>query len=209
MRGCSCRRRGQGWWHVPPSRPSIPSPHPGGRRAGSSGAAGTGHVCGRSQKRSGEGPAGEAASQASRPLRLLPSLGPHSCPSPAGPIPGHQRRGPGGWREPRPARKQLVLANKTQCPRQRQSKRELGKLPSEDPPSLNRCLIRWNIPGSGRSTGPLLQPRCGKSRDEEFLQSRFLPLFAPMRRARLCVLFHRPILFLSETQPIIRPGVFS
>lgn len=169
----------------PPESALCPSPHPGGRRAGSSGAAGTGHVCGRSEKRSGEGPAGEAASQASRQLRLLPSLGPHSCPSPAGPIPGHQRSGPAADGNPGQQGSSWSWQTKHSAPGKDKARGNLGKLPSEDPPSLNQCLIRWNIPGSGRSTGPLLQPRCGKSRDEEFLQSRFLPPFAPMRRARL------------------------
>jgi len=58
-----------------------------------------------------------------------PSLGTHSCPvqPQRGRFPHFRKAALGCKMETWPARKQLVLANRKQCPRQKQSRREPGR----------------------------------------------------------------------------------
>lgn len=82
----------------------------------------------------GKGQQENASVQASRQLILLAQPGDTQLPRPPhrGRFP-HIRQAALGLKGNWPARKQLVLANKTQRPRQKQSKREPGNAWSEEP----------------------------------------------------------------------------
>ncbi|CAK7309806.1 hypothetical protein VULLAG_LOCUS14949 [Vulpes lagopus] len=106
-----------------------PARLPGAAGLRRSGAAGRGHSCGRSEKRWQCKDSGERIQPGLEAAHLLAQPGDTQLPRPSseGQIPPLQRSSPGPLSRTWPARKRLVLANKTQCPGQKQSKREPGK----------------------------------------------------------------------------------
>lgn len=110
------KRRKKKYWHLTWSQPlCLQAWLPEAAELRSSGAAGRGHMCWRSEKRSRCKDSGEnASSQASRQLIRLAQPGDTQlpCPTSEGQIHPHQRSSPGPLTETGPARKPRVWQTK-------------------------------------------------------------------------------------------------